>query len=89
MIFADILAEDIVLVQNGEHLVLLHYFDGTASYEVKRCQIVALVNKGVARRCVRRLELEREHFEATLAGVLKRRTLVEQLPVQVEANVGL
>lgn len=89
MIFADVFTEYVIFVQYSHDLAVSANFDSTPGYEVNSGEYVAFVNERVVGRYVRRVELQREHAHASVGRVLKRRTIFQQLPIQVKTNVGL
>lgn len=75
--------------QNGHHHVSSQYLYGSPGYEVEGGEDVPGVDQRVARGCVGGLELHGQRPEAALGGAFKSLTVLQQCPVQMEADIRL
>lgn len=75
--------------QDGHYNVIFQDFDGAAGDKVERSEDVSAVDEGVSRGRVGGLEPHGQGPEAALSGSTKRLTALEEVLVEVEADIRL
>lgn len=75
--------------QDGYDYVSSQYFYRSPGYEVEGSEYVSGMDQRVTRGCVGGLELHGQRPEAALRGAFKSLTVLQQGPVQMEADIGL
>lgn len=75
--------------QDGHHHVSSQNLYGSPGYEVEGGEDVPGVDQRVTRGCVGGLELHGQRPEAALSGAFKSLTVLQQRPVQMEADIRL
>lgn len=75
--------------QDGHYYVSSQYFYRSPGYEVEGGEDISSMDQCVTRGCVGGLELHGECPEAALRGAFKSLTVLQQGPVQMEADIGL
>lgn len=75
--------------QDGDHHVSSQYLNGSPGYEVDGGQHVTSVDQCVPGGSVGGLELHGQGPEAALGGAFEGLAILQQRPVEVEADVGL
>ena len=86
---ARILPENVVLAQYGHDNVILDNLYRPSGNEVERDEHVPLVHQSVAGWRVGRLELHGERAQTAGGSAFECGAVVEQVPVQMDANVSL
>lgn len=75
--------------QDGHHHVSSQYLYGSPGYEVEGCKDISSMDQRVTGRRVGGLELHGQSPEAALGGAFKSLTVLQQRPVQMEADICL
>lgn len=78
-----------LFTQDGYHHVSSQYLYGSPGYKVEGSEDVPGVDQCVTWGCVGGLELHGQRPEATLGGAFKSLTVLQQCPVQMEADICL
>lgn len=75
--------------QDGYHHVSSQYLYGSPGYKVEGGKDISSVDQCVTRGCVGGLKLHGQRPEAALGGAFKSLTVLQQRPVQMEADIRL
>lgn len=78
-----------VFTQDGYHHVSSQYLYGPPRYKVEGSEDVPGVDQRVTRGCVGGFELHGQRPEAALGGAFKSLAVLQQCPVQMEADICL
>lgn len=73
--------------QYGDDLVILNDFEGTRDHEAESVDALTNMEDEVARGAVGGLKLHGQGAKAAVAGQAEGRVVVEDLPVEVDADV--
>ena len=89
VVAAGILTKHIILAEDSEHCIILHYLNGASGDEVERHENISLVDQSISWRSVSSFELHGQSSQTPGRGSLECWTIIEQISVQMNTDISL